>query len=147
MLYIVLAIFDGWVATMSRLVNSSLGSYVGSLKGSCINHVVGTVFAGLLLLLGVGSGQLQFEGIPIYYFIGGMLGVFLVTFNNAAVPVIGAAAVAILMLFAQLLTSSIIDQFGLFGAQVLPMTPLKCAGLALLVVGSCLVMQGKVASA
>lgn len=144
--YSLLAALNGGIVTFSRLINSSLGSYVGSLKGSFINHVVGTLFATMLLLIGMGNGHFKFEGIPLYYFIGGMLGVFLVTFNNFAVPFIGAAAVAILMLFAQLLASSVIDHFGLLGAKVLLLSPFKLAGLGLLMLGSILVIKGKTTS-
>lgn len=141
--YSMLAAANGGIVTLSRLINSALGSYIGSLNGSFVNHIVGALFAAILLLVGLGNGQIHFQGIPIYYFIGGMLGVFLVTFNNYAVPFLGAAAVAILMLFAQLLTSSLIDHFGLLGARVLPLSLLKLAGLSFLLLGSILVIKGR----
>jgi bacterial/archaeal transporter family-2 protein len=142
-IYIALAGLNGGVVTLSRLINSALGSYVGSLPGSLINHAVGTLFAALLLIIGTGSGELQLFGIPPFLFVGGVLGVFLVTCNNVAVPRIGSTAVAILMLFAQLCSSSLIDHFGLLGANVLSLTPLKLAGLSLLFLGSICVAVGK----
>jgi len=59
--FLVLAGINGGIVTLSRLVNSRLGSYVGSLKGSFINHVVGSLFAGLLLLVGLGTGHIYFN--------------------------------------------------------------------------------------
>jgi bacterial/archaeal transporter family-2 protein len=141
--HLLLAILCGSIATLSRLVNSALASFVGTLSGSFINHVVGTFFAGLLLCIGLGQGSLQFTGIPLYFFIGGILGVFAVTFNNYAIPFIGVASMTILMLFAQLLSSSFIDHFGLLGAQIVPLTFLKLIGLCMLFMGAFLVVRGK----
>ena len=139
--YSFIAACNGVIVTISRLFNSALGSHLGKINGSFVNHLVGTLFAAFLLLIGMGNGEIQFHGIPPTYFIGGCLGVVLVALNNYAVPFIGAAAVTILMLFTQLLTSSLIDHFGLFGGKVLNFTPLKLAGLILLVIGSFLVMR------
>lgn len=141
--YSLLAAVNGGIVTCSRLINAGLGAHLGSMQGSWINHIVGTLFAALLLGVGMGTGHLHLQGIPLPYLLGGILGVFLVTFNNYAVPLIGSAAVAMLMLFAQLLTSSIIDHSGLWGGQVYPVTQMKAAGLGLLMLGAGLVITGK----
>lgn len=141
--YMLLAAVNGGIVTGSRLINAGLGAALGSVQGAWINHIVGTLFAALLLGVGMGTGHVHLQGIPLAYLLGGVLGVFLVTFNNYAMPLLGSAAVAILMLCAQLLTSSVIDHSGLLGGQVYPVTPLKAAGLGLLMLGAGLVITGK----
>lgn len=141
--YSLLAAVNGGIVTFSRLINAGLGASLGSVQGSWINHIVGTLCAALLLGVGMGTGHLHLQGIPLPYLLGGVLGVFLVTFNNYAMPLIGSAAVAILMLSAQLLTSSVVDQWGLLGGHVYPVTLTKAAGLGLLMLGAGLVITGK----
>ncbi len=129
------AIIAGGLTTLTRQINAALSADVGSFPGSLINHIVGVIFAGLVLLLGLRSGHLHVAGIPWVYFCGGILGMFIVAAINSAVRVAGALTVSILMVTTQLLGSAIIDQWGLLGGAVRVITPLQVVGLALLVVG------------
>ena len=52
-MYILLAIVTGTITVVSRVVNAALATRIGSLRGSFVNHIVGALFAGLPLAVGV----------------------------------------------------------------------------------------------
>ena len=139
--YFFLAVTNGLMVVMTRTVNASLGTFLGVFRGSFLNHLIGSFFAGLLLLLGLGTGKIFFSNIPFWYFTGGMIGIFLVFFSNYAVPRLGATAVGIIMIFSQLSTSSFIDHFALLEATLRSLTLLKISGLALILFGTVLVVR------
>jgi transporter family-2 protein len=144
-MYILLAIATGTITVVSRVVNAALATRIGSLRGSFVNHIVGALFAGLLLLVGVRTGVLRWSGIPLMYFFGGSLGVLIVAASNYAVQHAGTVVFAVLLLAFQLLSSACIDHFGWMGGDVISMTFTRGAGLALIIGGAVLVVTDRAA--
>jgi transporter family-2 protein len=140
---ILLASANGVMLAICRLFNATLGLRIGNMRGSLINHVVGTIFAGALIAIGFHSGNIHLKGIPFSYFIGGCLGVLVVYINNYAVPNIGAMMMTIILISFQLLTSAVIDHYGLLGANIIVLDPLRLGGVALLINGALLVFAKK----
>ncbi|MBI2345321.1 MAG: DMT family transporter [Deltaproteobacteria bacterium] len=127
---------NGVLLSWSRLINAALGLRVGALPSSLINHLVGTVVAGLLLLV-IRTGTVRFD-LPLYYFCGGLLGVLVVCGWNYALPRIGNTFLAILVIGTQIGGSAVIDHFGLLGGAAFPISTSSITGLALLLIGAIL---------
>lgn len=125
---------------LSRVVNAVLSDRVGSLRGSLVNHAVGWIGSGLLLAFGIGTGVLQLGGVSWLYLSGGCLGVLVVAASNYAVRHIGTVLFSVLLLTFQLVTSAVIDHFALLGQEMVPITPVRLVGLALLALGAALVL-------
>jgi transporter family-2 protein len=140
-MFYLLALCNGIIGALSRLVNASLATYAGSLRGSWINHIVGTGVAGAVLLLGVRTGTLQWGGLAWYYWIGGCMGVFVVAASNYAVPRIGAVLLGMLLLAAQLVTSAALDHWGALGGQPIELSWARVIGLLILLAGAALTMS------
>jgi transporter family-2 protein len=138
-MFYLLAAVNGVIGALSRLVNAALGTYVGSLESSWINHVVGTAVAGGFLLLGWRTGVLQ-GGLAWYYWIGGCLGVGVVAASNYAVPRIGAVLLGMILLAVQLCTGAALDAIGALGGTPIPLTWTRGVGLLLLMAGALLVL-------
>lgn len=139
-MFFFLALFSGALTSMSRVINAALGARVGSLHGSFVNHVVGTLGAAALLALGLGAGTLGIGGLPLVYYAGGCLGVLVVAASNYAAARIGVVLLSMLMLSFQLATSAVIDHYGWLGAARLPFSLQKGAGLLLLIAGALLAL-------
>ena len=146
MLYLLLASANGLLTVVSRMVNASLGRAVGSLQGSFVNHVVGTLGAGLVLLVGWRTGTFALGSIPWIYWTGGCIGVLIVAASNYAVATVGATLFAVLLLTGQIFTSALIDHFGWLGETQIPMAPTKLLGLGLLLAGALLVLTDRPAT-
>jgi transporter family-2 protein len=142
-MFVLLALINGGLTVLSRVVNAVLSDRIGSMGGSLVNHAVGGAAAGLLLLAGVGTGTLRLAGVPWWQFAGGCLGVLVVAASNYAVRHAGAALFAVLLLLFQLVTSAVIDHWGLLGQPPMPITPLRLLGLVLLGTGAVLVVTDR----
>jgi transporter family-2 protein len=134
-----LAALNGILGTVSRLVNAALGTYVGSLESSWINHVVGSLVAGALLLAGWRTGVIR-GGLPWYYWTGGCMGVLVVAAGNYVIPRIGAVLFALLVLAMQLVSSAALDHFGVLGGQAVLLSPQRAIGLLILFFGAVLAL-------
>jgi len=142
-MFILLALVNGTITVLSRVVNAALSARIGSLRGSLVNHVVGFGFAGLLLAVGIRTGTLQWGRVPVIYFTGGCLGVLIVAASNYAVRHAGTVLFAVLLLTFQLMSSAVIDHFGLMGGDMIPITALRAIGLVLVIAGALLVITDR----
>lgn len=141
--FILFSFLNGALLAFQQAMNAALGVRLGSMGGSAVNTLVGALFAGLLLLIGFRTGPMQFAGVPWIYFLGGGLGLCSVAMSNYSIPRIGVTLTAILFMTSDLLAASLIDHFGLFGAQTLPLTFSHGLGILLLTAGAVLVFGKK----
>lgn len=145
-LFIFLMLCGSFALTLQKAVNAALGQQIGGMESSFVNHFVGALFAGLLFLAGIHTGQIYFSGIPPTLFLGGCFGVFLVFFINTAIPIIGLMATLICLILSQLITSSVLDHYGIFSDKIVKMGPLRITGIALVILGAALVLSRKKSS-
>ncbi len=145
MLFVLLALVNGLLTVLSRMVNASLGRAVGSLGGSFVNHLVGAIAAGafLLVIQDLGTLPAQLAEVPWVYLLGGCFGVLIVAVSNYAVRHIGTVLFAVLLLVGQLVTSAAIDHFALFGNTHIPMTAPRAGGLLLILLGAIIAIRDR----
>ncbi len=144
MLFFALAFANGLLAVASRVVNAALSDHVGSLRGSLVNHAVGAVAVGGLLLAGVGSGAMAAAlAVPPIYWSGGVLGVLVVAASNYAVRHTGVTLFAVLLLAFQLVGSALIDHFGWLGQSPIALSWPRLLGLVFLIGGAVLVVTDR----
>jgi dienelactone hydrolase len=84
-MFALLALTNGLLAVLSRVVNASLSDHVGSRRGSLVNHAVGLVVVAGLILAGVGNGTVRVTGVAPADPCGDVLGVLVVAASNYAV--------------------------------------------------------------
>ena len=80
-----------------------------------------------------------FAAVPPIAWLGGMAMAFYAISATYVTPNFGVGNFVMCVVIAQLAVSTLIDQFGLFGAPVYPVELRRLAGLALLGVGAALV--------
>ena len=126
-------------------INGQLGLHVGKLQAALISFVIGTALLSVLVFVfaggfpdGVGVGT-----VPWYYFIGGLLGAGYITTVIFTVGVLGAGGITAATVSAQLVTSMLLDQFGVFGLDKQPITWTRLAGVVLLAAGTYLVVADR----
>lgn len=124
-------------------VNETLGRTVGQLPGSVIIHAAGALFGGLFVLPFVARTWVDRLGlVPWWGFLGGVIGIGMVVMANLAVARLGTAAFVAVNVAAQLFSGALIDQFGLAGAAVQPVTLTRAVGLLLVAIGAAVVARG-----
>lgn len=82
----------------------------------------------------------QVKALPLWVWVGGVLGICVVLLSIAAVPRLGAAGYIVAVIAGQLTASLIFDQSGAFGLGLRPITWQAVAGVALIGAGATLVI-------
>lgn len=133
------AIGVGAIVPVQTAVNTRLRADVRDpVVTALYSFLVGTV--SLLPVAWVLTGQPlpEFSSLadaPLWLFLGGPLGVLFIVGNILLFPQIGSVHTVIMPIVGQMLMGLLIDHFGLFGYDVLSISPLRLFG-ALIVLGA-----------
>lgn len=133
-MYNILALLIGAIISIMISFNSGLEGYVGSTYSVVIIHAVGLI--AILIVAAIKKEKVVIkEAIPFYLFLGGIFGVMLTLVNVITIGSIGVALTTALAVFGQLVFSSLVDHFGLFGLTKYEFNPKKLVGLLIVFVG------------
>lgn len=140
---IVLAIglLGGVAVGLQGPLTSLMSQKLGTLESVFIVHLGGTLLAGIPLIALRGANLGAWRTVPWYALATGSLGLIILGAVSYTIPRIGAATTVTLVVVAQLVTAALLDHFGLLGAPLRQMDLARLAGIAVLFVGTWLVMQ------
>ena len=133
-MYNILELVIGALSSVMISFNSGLEGYVGSTYSVVIIHAVGLI--AILIVAAIKKEKIVIkEAIPFYLFLGGIFGVMLTLVNIITIGGIGVALTTALAVFGQLVFSSLVDHFGLFGLTKYEFNPKKLVGFFIVLVG------------
>ncbi len=141
--FVLLAFMCGVVLVTQPGFNSTLSANIGGpLNAASISLSVSAIAVLILrfFLAPEFSFLMAFEKTPYWGWLGGFLGVFFVTASMYVAPRIGATSLISLVLCGQIIAALLYDKFGLFGYGEQPITQLRLLGVALIVIGTGLVL-------
>lgn len=97
-MYELLSFLSGVILAVMIQINGGLSGQFGAYHAALYVHIVGSVFAALLLLLKRQriSGA---KGLPFWMYLGGVIGVLTTVFNNLAFSHISLTSIVALGLF------------------------------------------------
>lgn len=141
-LAVILTACAGGLVALQAPINAGLGKTTGSLPAALVSFAVGSLaLAAIVVLSGKAGGLGSTFDVSWYYLLGGLLGAAYVTTALLAVSAIGAGGVAAATVTGQLTFSIVVDRLGLFGLDQVAITPARMLGVALLLVGTFLVIR------
>jgi len=125
-------------------LNGQLGTRLGApVAAGFVLFAVGFVAALILLLI---SGQApSLAGLssqPRHLFLAGLLMVFYAFSITWVAPRFGIGNAIFCVLLGQMIAATVIDQFGLFGAMVHPVSVMRLSGVAAMILGLVLIQRG-----
>jgi transporter family-2 protein len=138
-----LAFTAGLGGAVQIAVQSRLGDRVGSMEAIATASIVGGLLALVVLLL----ARRSLEGLgdaasgPKWQLLGGVMSVLIILAITVAGPRIGVVATTALIIAAQFALASLIDRYGLFGVERIPLDAPRVVGIALLVAGAALTIR------
>ena len=139
-MYHFLAFLCGAILAVMIQWNGGLSAQVGVYHAALYIHIVGAVFAALVLV--VKRKPFALAGrVPLWMYLGGAIGVLTTLFNNLAFSHISLTSIVALGLFAQLVFSWLIDSFGWFGMERRGQKDLSILGTLLSVAGIALMLE------
>lgn len=122
-------------------LNGQLGSYYSMFGITFFVHGIAMILL-LVYLVVIQREKLQFAGAPWYVYLVGAMGIAIVASSSWCTLRIGAAVVMAVSTAGQLISSELIDHFGLFGMprvrfnkRQIPAFVLVVAGVAMMVFG------------
>lgn len=139
----VVAIIAGFAGALQIAVQGRLSDRIGTLEAlACASIVGGLVALAILLVTRRSLDGLQrgIEG-PKWLLLGGVMSVVIILSITIAGPRIGIVATTAVLIAAQFALGTLIDRFGWFGLQAIPLSPARVVGLVLLAVGAALTLR------
>ena len=140
---VLLTAFTGGLVALQAPVNSILGRAIGTWQAAFVSFAIGAVALAAIAALATGGlGQVSgVRNVSWVYLTGGLLGAAYVTTILVTVRTLGAGGIVAATIAGQLAISVVIDHFGLVGVAKQPITALKILGIALLALGTYLVVR------
>ena len=138
-----LAMIAGLAGAVQIAVQGRLSDRIGTIEALACASVVGGLLSVVVLLAarrsldGLGRGL---EG-PKWMLLGGVMSAVIILSITVAGPRIGVVATTAVLIAAQFALGALIDRFGWFGLDAVPLSWQRILGLVLLGVGAALTLR------
>jgi len=117
-------------------LNAALGKLIGSPASAAVVLFLIALIATVLYALIAGPQALaKIPAAPKHLFLAGVLVAFYVLSITHVAPHFGVGNAVFFVLIGQLISAAAIDHFGLFGAQISPLTLTRAAGISVMALG------------
>ena len=137
---VVMTATAGLAGSVQAAVMGELGERIGIVPAVAFSVIV-ALLLGLAALL---VWERSFAGVraafhePAWLWIGGLMSIFIVFAITVGPPRIGVTATIGIVIAGNLVSAAMIDRYGLFGQDVIPIDRWRLLGLLLLAVGAAL---------
>ncbi len=117
-------------------MNAALGRHLGApMLAGAVLLAVGFLTASVVALITGPGALVKTASAPRHLLLAGLLLAFYVLSITAIAPKFGVGNAIFFVLVGQLLSAAMIDHFGLFGAQSVPLSWSRLCGLLLMATG------------
>ncbi|MCE0490880.1 DMT family transporter [Pantoea sp. Mb-10] len=145
-IYYVLAFVAGLGITLQTTLNSQLAKGLGEdpVTAALFSFTAGAFGLGIYALLrgGLLISLAAIPSQPVWSLTGGLIGACALLSYVVLAPNIGFSALLGLAIVGQLLSSQVIDHFGLLGAVRRPVSLLKLGGMLVMLAGLAIMLFG-----
>ena len=135
---IVVSLAAGLAGSLQVAISGTFGRRIGVLEATAFGSIGAAVIVTAVVLIagqgmgGVGAGLRQ----PPWLWLNAVMGAIVVTSITFAAPRIGTFATIGLLIAGQLAMGVVIDAFGMFGLERIPVTWTRALGVLLLALGA-----------
>lgn len=137
LIWVIVALLSGAVLPIQAGLNARLGAAgQNAVYASTISFVVGTI--GLIIYILITRQSVSLSGlreVPVYIWLGGLLGAFYVTAIVLLFPKLGPGLTFGLVVAGQMVVSILLEHFKVLVANPSPISFMKVLGVALVVIG------------
>ena len=112
MFYIILSFISGIIIVLSRILNTKLTEKTSLMESTYFNYFTAAIFCFILFLISKENiSSIIFSSLPVYAYLGGILGTGIVALNSVVTPKLPSFYVTLLIFITQIFTGFIIDGF------------------------------------
>lgn len=139
-----LVLFAVWAAASGALIpvlatmNGRLGRELGNIPYSVLPVFIAGLLGSIVIIIASKAPAPSLEKItkiPFYYYTSGLIMLFYIVSATFLTPRFGVANTIFFVVVTQIISATVIDHFGLFGATVQNFDPKRAAGIAMLIGG------------
>ena len=141
LLPIILTICCGIAVALQGQFMGAMSERMGTLEAVFVTYVSGGIIISLVLAFMRGGNLQAWRNVPSYMLITGILGLIIVGTISYVVPRLGLVTGFTILLVSQFTLAALIDHFGLFGATVRPLDPMKISGMGVTLFGLWLLVR------
>lgn len=145
-IYYLIAFAAGLGITLQTTLNSQLARGLGgdAVTAALFSFAAGAISLGAISLLkgGLSTSLATLPSQPLWSLAGGLIGACALFSYVVLAPRIGLSALLGLAIVGQLLSSQVIDHFGLLGAIRRPVSVMKLCGLSVMLAGLAIMLFG-----
>lgn len=138
-----IAFLSGALIPVQTAANARMRAVVGSASVSTLVSFAVSSLSLVAVSLAIGAPVVptsaQFEAVPWWMWSGGIIALGTITANILLFKAIGQLQAMVFPVFGQLAFGLVIDHFGLFGARVIPVTPVRLLGMGVVAAGVVLI--------
>ncbi|MDT8377476.1 MAG: DMT family transporter [Desulfotignum sp.] len=138
---VIIAAIGGIAVSLQGQLMGSIDKQTGTLESVFVTYGGGGFLIGLIMILLRGGNLSGLTQVPWYTLLSGPMGLILIAAIGYSVPRLGLVPAFTVMMAAQFATAALIDQFGLFGADIRPITLSRITGMMVMFLGIWLVMR------
>jgi transporter family-2 protein len=133
----------GGLIALQAPTNALLARGVGSpVNAALVSFVIGTMaLLAVAAALGARPGAGEVRALPWYAWTGGIYGAFFVAAAAFAAPRMGVTFFLMVAIAGQLAMALLLDQIGAFGLARVEISPVRIAGILLVLAGAFLVRR------
>lgn len=130
----------GLAGAVQAAVMGELGERVGIVPAVAFSVIVALLLGAAALVV----WERSFAGVraavhePAWLWLGGLMSIYIVLAITVGPPRIGVAATVGIVIAGNLVMAAVIDRYGLFGQDVIPLDRWRLLGLLLLAAGAAL---------
>ncbi|QQK75413.1 DMT family transporter [Salicibibacter cibarius] len=131
-LFVLFTVLGGAALALQAGINAQIGKQIGTIEASFLAYGVGTI-ALLVATFVVGKGDFaQISTLPKWNLFIGVLGALYIFIMVLSVPEVGAGTAMIAAILGQVIIGMVLDHFGMFGVEVMPINFQRIAGVLLM---------------
>jgi len=106
---IITSTLTGALIVITRIFNFKMADKMGLFEGASINYIGGLLGSMLLALLLVRPSKLDFGGIPLWAYLGGLFGIAIVVLSSYLTKRVSSFYLTLLIFLGQLITGILLD--------------------------------------
>lgn len=140
--YAIVMLLAGIGIPILAALNARLGQLIGSPFAAGVVLFCVALLGALAVLITQGLQPLKsVPAQPKHLFLAGLLVAFYVLSITYVAPSFGVGNAVFFVLLGQLISAAAIDHFGLFGAQISPLSLIRAGGIGLMAAGVFMTQQ------
>lgn len=144
--FAILAIGTGVCLAVQSAANGKFREHLGSPMWAAFFSICGTIICATVAMIAIRPTLPSADSLKStswWFWIGGPMGALIVLAGAAITPRLGAASFLAFLIGGQMLCSAALDHFGAMGLTPRPVSPLRLAGLLLVLAGAVMVWASR----